>query len=203
MATSLRSEVDSLVPFEKIISQDAGNCVWAGPITTDTLQEMLSNCEVAEAVPDEIRTLLQTARKLFVYGYFVCEFYPMADFMSVLTVESALMRKFEDHYCSRIKLERKGASTEVPCYEVAIDLLRKGWKLCDDRAFRGGFKGLITWAGRKGFLNDANRLADSLPRLRASEAHRRFQAGLPPGQAARMILFCTEIVNSLFPREDA
>lgn len=194
--------MEALIPFEKIISQDPSNCIWAGPITTDTLQEMLSNCEVAEGVPDEIRNLLQTARKLFVYGYFACEFYPVADFLSVLTVESALMCKFEDHYSGSIKLERKGVATEVGNYKAARHLLGRGWKLCDDTEFRGGFKELFKWAGREGFLSDADRLAESLPEVRASEAHRVFQVALPPGRAASMIIFCTEVVNSLFPPED-
>jgi len=64
--------------------------------------------------------------------------------------------------------------------------------------FRGGFKSLIKWAGKKNLLKEWQRYFDTLPRIRADYAHPLFQSVLTLGMAHGMMVNAIELVNELF-----
>lgn len=186
------------IPFEKLIEPDPWNLALVGPITTDGLQELFREWQLRKEVPEDIRKQFEVAKKLFVYGYFVHEFYTLASFVSILAVESALIHRFSDHYNREFDLTKKDKGTTARSYEGVRTLLLKGWRLRDDSDFKDGFKSLILWAGRKKLIEDAERYADSLPRIRASHAHPLFQAVLPIGMAHTTMAKAIELINELF-----
>jgi hypothetical protein len=190
--------MSGIVPFEKLIEPDSRNLIFRGPITTDDLQELLRGCQLRSEVPEDVKSVFEMARKLFVYGYFVYEFYTLAGFVSILAVESALIHRFEQYYQGHIKLTKRDQSTDVNRYEHARSLLRKGWRLCDDPGFRSGFKSLLLWAGRKKLIDSPELYAESLPKIRASHAHPLFQGISTIGMEQALVARAAELVNKVF-----
>jgi len=187
-----------IVPFEKLIEPDPWNLALVGPITTDGLQELFREWQLRKEIPEDIRKQFEVAKKLFVYGYFVHEFYTLASFVSILAVESALIHRFSQYYNRHFHLSKKDKTVETTRYEGVRTLVGKGWRLVDAPDFGGGFKSLILWSGRKKLIENAERYADSLPRIRANHAHPLFQAVLPIGMAHTTIVKAVELVNELF-----
>ena len=190
--------MSDIIPFEKLIEPDPWNLALVGPITTDGLQKLFREWQLRKEIPEDIRKQFEVAKKLFVYGYFVHEFYTLASFISMLAVESALIHRFSDYYNREFDLTKKDKGTTARTYEGVRTLLRKGWRLRDDPDFKDGFKSLILWVGRKKLVEDAERYADSLPRIRASHAHPQFQSVLPIGMAHTAMVKAIELANKLF-----
>lgn len=186
------------IPFHKLIEADPRNSLFVGPITTDSLQQLFRNWEVRETVPEDVRKQFEVAHKLFVYGYFVYDFYTVASFVSILAVESALIYRFNSYYRKEFEMTKKTEKTRATTYEGVRLLVRKGWRLVDDPEFRGGFRHLIQWAGRKGLLEEWELYAHTLPRIRATHAHPLFQSVLTIGIAHGVMVKSIELVNKLF-----
>lgn len=186
------------VPFEKLIEPDPRNSMFVGPITTDSIQQLFRDWEVRETVPEDVRKQLEVAHKLFVYGYFVYEFYTLASFVSILAVESALVHRLNAYYSNKFEMAKKAQKTTATTYEGVRLLARKGWRFVDDPEFRGGLTSLIQWAGKKKLLNQWELYAHALPRIRASHAHPLFQSVLSIGMAHEMMVKAIELVNELF-----
>lgn len=187
-----------IIPFEKLIESDPTNLVFAGQITTDGLQELLRTCEVKSEVPDDVRKQLEVVKKLFIYGYFVYEFYTLASFISILAVESALIHRFTDYYKTDFRLNKKNERLTANSYETVRMLLRKGWKLDDAPDFRAGFKSLLKWAVGKGLIHRPPTFIELLPSIRGTFAHPLFQTVMPIGMAQPAIESIVEFVNELF-----
>lgn len=154
--------------------------------------------QLAIAVPDDVRKQFEVARKLFAYGYFVYDFYTQACLVSILAVESALIRRFTDYYGADFHLSRKSHQITAKSYQEVRRLVRKGWRLDDEENFRGGIKSLLGWAGKKNLISKADVYAEQLPRIRGEFAHPSFQSVLPMSMAQLVVTDSIELVNELF-----
>jgi hypothetical protein len=190
--------MSEIVPFEKLIQVDPTNLVFGAKLDTDGLQELLRNSRLSPEVPDDVRKQFEVARKLFVYGYFVYDFYTQASLVSILAVESALIRRFTDYYGADFHLSKKSQQVTAKSYPEVRKLLRKGWRLDDEENFRGGLRSLLEWAGKKNLTSKADVYADHLPRIRGEFAHPLFQSVLPIGMARLVVTESIELANELF-----
>jgi hypothetical protein len=193
-------DMADVIPFEQLIQPDPRILMFVGPITTDSLQELFQGWEIGPRVPEDVKKQFDVARMLFIYGYFVYEFFTLAGFLCVLAVESALMHRFEEYYQRRIRLTKKDQATEAARYEGVYTLLRRGWRVPDDPEFRGGFKSLLLWAGRKGLIesSEAELFAKTLPGIRSDRAHPSFQSISTIGMEHGLIARTVDLVNELF-----
>ncbi len=66
--------------------------MFVGPITTDSIQQLFENWEIQQSVPDDVKKQFEVVHKLFVYGYFVYEFYTVAGFASAPRVLALICR---------------------------------------------------------------------------------------------------------------
>ncbi len=190
--------VFEIVPFEKLITPDPTNFVLGSHVNTDGLQELLRAYELKPTVTDDVRKQFEVAKKLFVYGYFVYEFYTLATFTGILAVESALIHRFTDYHKADFRLSKKDDRMSATSYEGVRMLLRKGWKLNDAPDFRGGFKSLLKWATGKHLINKPPGFVEFLPRIRGTFAHPLFQTVIPVDTAQLAIAGMVELVNELF-----
>jgi hypothetical protein len=186
------------VPFERLIASEPTNLAFGWQISTDGLQELLSTCEIKPEVPEDVRKQLEVAKKLFVYGYFVYEFYTLAGFVSILAVESALVHRFSDYYKMDFRLRKKTERMTAKSYEGLRLLLRKGWEFEDPPDFRCGFKSLLRWAAARTLIGKPLAFIESLPRIRGTFAHPLFQTVMPIAMAQPAIESMVELVNELF-----
>lgn len=190
--------MSEIVPFEKLIRVDPTNLAFGAMFDTDGLQELLRNSRLSPEVPNDVRKQLEVARKLFVYGYFVYDFYTQASLVSILAVESALIRRFTDYYGTDFHLSKKSQQVNAKSYQEVRKLLRKGWRLDDEETFRGGLKSLLGWAGTKNLISKSDVYAEQLPRIRGEFAHPSFQSVLPMSMAQLVVTDSIELVNELF-----
>jgi hypothetical protein len=187
-----------IVPFERLIQVDPTNMAFGVEFDTDGLQELLRNCRLCPEVPNDVRKQFEVARKLFVYGYFVYDFYTQASLVSILAVESALIRRFTDYYRADFHLSKKSQQVTATSYQEVRGLLRKGWRLDDQENFRGGLKSLLGWAGKKNMISKVDVYANYLPRIRGEFAHPLFQSVMPIRMAQLVVTASIELANELF-----
>jgi hypothetical protein len=190
--------MSEIVPFEKLIQIDPTNLVFGAKLDTDGLQELLRNSQLGPEVPNDVQKQFEVARKLFVYGYFVYDFYTQACLVSILAVESALIRRFTDYYGADFHLNKKKQQATAKSYQEVRRLVRKGWSLDDEGSFRGGLKSLLSWAGKKNLISKADVYAEQLPRIRGEFAHPSFQSVLPISMAQLVVTNSIELANALF-----
>jgi hypothetical protein len=183
---------------EKLIQVDPANMSFGVNIDTDGLQDLLRCSRIRSEVPIDVRKQFEVARKLFVYGYFVYDFYTQACLVSILAVEAALIRRFTDYYGADFHLSKKSHQITAKSYQDVRRLLRKGWRLDDEQNFRGGLKSLLGWAAKKNLIGNADAYTEDLPRIRGEFAHPLFQSVLPMGMAQLVVTNSIELANDLF-----
>jgi len=68
------------------------------PITLEDLHEMVKDIILNDGVPEEVSGVLETAKQLFVLGYFGYRLFTVSSHYSFLAVEAALGNKYKAIY---------------------------------------------------------------------------------------------------------
>jgi hypothetical protein len=142
------------------LGSDEGAAEW--------IQELVARSDVADGVPDDVRSAIDVAVELHIRGIFAWELFTAATVQARLTRELALGIRFLEFYARRIPLERRdrgGAVVATGVVEVGelrvvrLRLARRGshartagWRLVGHPDFNGSLASLFAWAQREQLL---------------------------------------------------
>lgn len=83
---------DPILLSDEFVKADSRSNIFN--LTLEQLQKRVANVQLIPSVPDEIKTVFQRAKQLFVFGYFRYEFFTIAQHYAYLALESAMKTRY-------------------------------------------------------------------------------------------------------------
>ena len=117
---------DYLKPLEAVLEPDRRNAgeypsfLGGGPRKIDSFHENISQYELIDLVPQDVRVQFETAKNLYLYSWFVYRFFNVADHLAYNTLEFGLRELFKDCLPDKYK-DRFGNSSLKKLLSYAID----------------------------------------------------------------------------------
>jgi hypothetical protein len=98
-------------------------------VAADWVQELVTNVELSDRTPLDVRAAVDLAVELHTYGVFAWVFFASATLQARLTRELALGLRFQELYDGRIPVERREHGKVIGTDVLAGDLLAIRWRL--------------------------------------------------------------------------
>jgi hypothetical protein len=108
------------------------------PDTLDDHHNTIAGFNLADAVPDAVRTQFETAKNLYLYAWFVFRFYPVAERQALSCLEFGLRERFPAPL-PRTYWNKKYPPTLGPLLRYAVDqkaISNEGFRVWRDRTER-------------------------------------------------------------------
>lgn len=185
------------------------------------IQESVAPYDLDGWVPEAVRTYLEGARRLHVYGYFEYSFFTVASERAMLAAEFAVRLRFLERHNGQVSIERRKAGSiesrilqPADTWAFASEFQRlhhKKWRLVGHPSFNGSLGAHLAWASATidlgpyfprgghtpGGTGVRGRL-DVLRELRNAAAHPSMDLVVSPIDSRRSIEFSWRFINALW-----
>lgn len=162
--------------------------------------ELLDYFRLHDAVPESVRSYMNSVVTLWLYGWLYYSFYPLTIFLSATAVEMALQERFPDKRAKGLKRLLQLAKSVGLLRDEGFPSLKHRREIAaiiDDQ--------ISTITGKAADSLPAQSYVDvlieSLPQVRNRFAHPEMHAIVPPGMAVDSLIIAAEIINQLWPSE--
>lgn len=178
------------------------------------IQEIVSYCDLATAVPDATRRSFERLRSTHIYGFFCYDLFTVADDLSLLVLELALAERFMAYYGGTIPLTLEGQVSPLVAqsFTAVYDALHRGGSHSNgnrrlrslatgtDIPFKATLSGLLAWARHERLLpgQRTRRIDKALVEYRNMVAHPHDCHLGSPIDSSRGIGQLAEIINRLW-----
>lgn len=76
-------------------------------IMVKDLQEDMANIQLIPKVNEHVMKVFDRAKKLYVFGWYVYDFFPIANHYAALALESAIKHRYYAHFGRNVKIRNK------------------------------------------------------------------------------------------------
>ncbi len=149
---------DPILSLEEITETDPSAKIFTYDI--EGLQKNIAHLQLIPQVPDEIKTIINRAKDLYIFGYFRYEFFTIASHYAFLALEAAMKTRYVSSLgekvvlTDKIKSELKQVLNRPTFQDIqSFGIKTKGWDvrtlLANGKSFPYNGKKLLDWLENK------------------------------------------------------
>lgn len=179
-------------------------------ITVDDLQHDVAPIQLIPNVNEHVKRVFDRAKKLYIFGWYVYNFFPVADHYAVLALESAIKHSYFSHFGTDVKIRNKDGN-ETTISNADYGRVTEFCIFNEDK--RWNYRSL--WIGKEKFLYRMEDLLDWLVKnkiitkwerkrchykmdKRNYLSHPTFSPIYPASEAFRSIEEVAYLINKMF-----
>ena len=179
-------------------------------ITVNDLQKDVAHLQLISIINEHVKRVFDRAKKLYIFGWYVYNFFPIAHHYAVLALESAIKHRYCAHFGKNVTVRNKlGNETKTSQveYERIIRFckgnLKQGWDFrklrINDEKFLYKMNDLLTWLVENRIITkwERNQCEHHLDN-RNYLSHPTFSPIYPAGTARIAIESVAYLINKMF-----
>ena len=170
-------------------------------------QEHMSKIQLITQVNEHIKKVMQYAKKLYVFGVYVYDFFIIAEHYSVMALESAIKHRYFEHFPKVVQIKNSHSSATIfnADYSRIMEFCdyHDEWNYhnvqVNDERFLHTSNDLLKWLLKNNILTiwDEKKCSYHIKK-RNSLSHPTFAPTHGPGSAYRSIEESTFLINKMF-----
>lgn len=185
--------------MKKLCTPDKRNMIFN--VTLDGLESSLNEVTISEKIPENIRKMIELAKKTYLYSYYEYDFYALTTIYLSLLTETAIKERFLIELSDEVEIEKNDKTKPIrKNYRNVYESLWKGWKIKTYPNITSSLKSIIEWIKNKNFLPDRYKILDidKIRYLRNSAAHLEDKDVYTPAMAQLFYCRTLDFINCLF-----
>lgn len=157
---------DQILPLQTLVDKES-ELFFLGVSNIEDLQRRVADIQLIPLVTDDVRQVFNTAKKLYVFGYFCYNFFTVSDHYAYLALESAIKNRYAISLGGKAILTKaKNESYEIasPTWERISEFFhknKKGWKISKSEingtVFPFNMNKLLNWLVEKKIITQYER----------------------------------------------
>lgn len=170
-------------------------------------QKQLSEIQLIPQVNDHVKKIMQYAKKLYIFGAYVYDFFIVAEHYSVMALEIAIKHRYFEHFPKTIQIKNKHDSTTISNADYS-DVMNfceyhDGWNFrqifVNDERFLHSSYDLLKWLLKNNIITiwDEKQCTYKIKK-RNYLSHPTFASTHGAGSAHRSIDESTFLINKMF-----
>ncbi|MBI5377649.1 MAG: hypothetical protein HZA82_03400 [Thaumarchaeota archaeon] len=172
-------------------------------------QKHMANIQLIPTVNEHVKRTFDKAKKLYIFGWYVYDFFPPAEHYATLALESAIRHTYFHHFGTHVTIENQDGKKElIPNADYSrvttfCEYAEKDWDVRRLRAngerFRYSMKELLDWLVKKKIITKWERKrCNAKLKTRNYLSHTTYAPIYPGGQSHRTIEETAYLINKMF-----
>ena len=171
-------------------------------------QQAIASLQLIPEVPETIKTIIERAKKLYIYAWYQYDFFTISTHYSVLALESAIKARYFSHFQHNVvitnKKEEEHTFGGTVGYEDVLEYCRRNkWdfkSLCiNNERFRYSMKSLRDWLVHKKIITKWERdICENRLEIRNHLSHQNFPPTYLGSSARRSLESVIFLINRMF-----
>jgi len=176
----------------------------------EDLEQDIANIQLIPKVNEDIRKVFDRAKKLYVFGGYVYDFFVISHHYSTLALESAIKHRYYAHFPMNVKIRnKKGKEATISSIDhsriarFCEENRKDGWDPnqieIEGERFAYGMSSVLNWLVRNGIMTqwDSKR-CDLFLQTRNHLSHPTFSPTYPNGVTFTAIKEIAHLINRMF-----
>lgn len=173
-------------------------------------QKHMAKIQLIPTVNEHVKKVFDRAKKLYVFGWYVYEFFPVAEHYATLALESAVKHRYFHHFGGQVTIRNKDGKTETmqnADYSRITELYtfrkEEGWSVnkltLNSEKFLHRMNDLLDWLVENKIITKWERKRCGYKMdTRNYLSHPTFSPTYPAGNAFRTIEEVSYLINKMF-----
>lgn len=171
------------------------------------LQENIANVRLIPNVNEDVARVFDRAKKLYIFGWYVYEFFPIANHYAALTLESAIRHKYYVHFGRNVKIRNKKGQeaifAEVEHNRIMQFCEEHGWDRnnieINGERFLYGMNSILDWLVKNKIITMWDKImCKHILDIRNYLSHQTFAPTYPAGYPYRTLRQVAFLINKMF-----